>query len=196
MKRQSGGYSTTARVFHWLVALMVLLMIPAGVTMVQEGLSRPLQNMLYVFHKNTGLIVLIVVAMRLAYRWRNPPPPIPSELPGWQRVAAKISHGALYALLFLMPLAGYVRVRAGGFPIEGLDLLGIGTLVPRSDALADVAKTIHYFGGLAIGAFLLLHVSAAAYHGMIRRDGVFSRMWPPFATRNGSGGVAGAGRHD
>jgi cytochrome b561 len=78
-----------------------------------------------------------------------------------------------------MPVAGYVRVRAGGFPIEWLDALGLPTLVPRSDQLAEVAKNIHYSGSLVLAALVALHVGAALYHGMFRRDGVFSRMWPP-----------------
>jgi cytochrome b561 len=90
-----------------------------------------------------------------------------------------VSHAVLYGLLILMPVAGYVRVKAGGFPIEMLDALGVPSLVPRSDAIAAAAKSIHYAGGLALAAFVLLHVSAALYHGILRKDGVFSRMWPP-----------------
>jgi cytochrome b561 len=88
-------------------------------------------------------------------------------------------------LLFVMPIAGYIRVKAGGFPIESLDWLGVPPLVPRSDALAETAKSVHYAAGIAITGLIALHVAAAAYHGIIRRDGVFSRMWPPFAGRGG-----------
>ena len=196
MDRHTDGYSTPARLFHWGIALILFLMIPAGVIMIQEGLSRPLQDTLFIFHKNTGLIVLILVALRLAYRWRNPPPPLPVDMPGWQRVAARSSHRALYVLLFLMPIAGYVRVRAGGFPIEGLDAMGIGTLVPRSDALAETAMRVHYFGAFAIGALLLLHISAATYHAVIRRDGVFWGMWPPFKRQDDTGEFAAADRQN
>ena len=190
------GFSTTARVFHWGMALIVFLMIAAGVIMIEQGLNRSLQNSLFIFHKNVGLIVLVLVALRLAYRLRNPPPPLPADTPDWQRLAAKFSHAALYALLFLMPIAGYVRVRAGGFPIEGLDAMGVMTLVPRSDALAQTAKSVHYFGALALGALILLHISAAAYHAVIRRDDVFWSMWPPFRRQHGSGKYAAADRQD
>jgi cytochrome b561 len=196
MNLQADGFSTTARMFHWGIALIVFLMIPVGMIMIQQGLSRPVQDTLFIFHKNTGLTILILVALRLVYRWRNPPPPLPADLPGWQRLAAKSSHAALYALLLLMPIAGYVRVRAGGFPIEGLDAMGVGTLVPRSDALAETALRVHYFGALAIGALILLHISAAAYHAVIRRDDVFWSMWPPFNRQHGAGKYATADRQD
>ena len=82
-----------------------------------------------------------------------------------------------------MPLAGYIRVRAGRFPIEGLDALGIGTLVPRSEALANAAKALHFYGAYAIAALIAIHIGAALLHGLILRDGVFARMWPPLARR-------------
>lgn len=183
MPQPDSQYPRAARLLHWGMAVLVLAMIPAGVIMIQPDIDRGLQNSLFVFHKNTGVLLLLLVLLRALYRWRNPPAPLPDDVPGWQRRIAGLSHLSLYALLFIMPLAGYTRVKAGGFPIETLDALGVPSLVPRSDALAEVAKSIHYFGGIAIALLIGLHVAAAAYHGIIRRDGVFSRMWPPLAGR-------------
>jgi cytochrome b561 len=108
---------------------------------------------------------------------------LPASVPGWQRRIAAASHVALYVLIFAMPILGYVRVRAGGFPVEGLDAMGLPTLVPRSDALAEFAKTLHYYGAIAITILIAAHVGAALQHGLLRRDGVFTRMWPPFGGR-------------
>jgi len=174
-------YRRIARLFHWGMALLVLAMIPAGVLMVQPDIGRSLQNTLFVFHKNTGVLLVVLVVLRLLYRWRNPPAPLPQDVPGWQHRAAGFSHLALYALLFIVPVAGYIRVKAGGFPIETLDALGVPSLVARSDALAETAKAVHYYGGIAIALLIGMHIAAAAYHGIIRRDGVFLRMWPPLA---------------
>ncbi len=173
------GYTTPARLLHWIVAAFVLLMIPAGFVMIQQGLPRPLQNTLFLFHKNSGVIVFLLVLIRLAYRLLVPPPALPDHLPEWQRKIADISHRLLYVALFVMPISGYIRVRAGGFPIEGLDALGIGTFVPRSEMLANIAKSIHYLTAFAIVVLLLMHIGAALQHALIRRDGVFERMWPP-----------------
>lgn len=180
MQHSPEGYSTTARLIHWIVAVLVLLMIPAGLVMVQEGISRPIQDTLFIFHKNTGVILFAIMVVRLVYRRLNPPPDLPDHVPEWQRRAAGISHRLLYVALFLMPISGYVRVRAERFPIEGLDALGIGTFVPRSDALAEFAQTVHFITALLLIGLLLVHIGAALQHALIRRDGVFSRMWPPF----------------
>jgi cytochrome b561 len=59
-----------------------------------------------------------------------------------------------------------------------LDRMGLPTLVPRSDALAEVAKAAHYYGGIALAILLVLHIGAALHHALILRDGVWERMAP------------------
>lgn len=173
-------YSNTARLIHWTMAILILATIPAGLVMVQPGLDRGVQNTLFIFHKNVGVLLLLLVFLRVVWRWLRPAPPLPATVPAWQARIAELSHLALYLLMVAVPVAGYVRVKAGGFPIESLDALGIPSLVPRSDALAEVAKTIHWGAGLAIAAVICAHVGAALFHGIVKRDGVFSRIWPPF----------------
>lgn len=178
MAPQQDHYKAPARWLHWLVAFLVLGMLPVGLLMVQEGLSRPFQNALFLMHKNTGVIVMLLVAARIFYRWRNPPPPLPNNLPLWQKRVSAWTHGVLYGLIVLMPVSGYVRVRTGGFPIEILDAIGIGTLLPKSDAIANAAKSLHYLGAWALAVVVGLHVAAALQHALIKRDGIFQRMWP------------------
>lgn len=171
-------YRPLARALHWIVALLVLALIPVGVTMTQQGLDRSLQDTLFTFHKHAGLLVLVLVAWRLAYRAIHPAPPLPASMPRWQKGAAHVSHALLYVLLIVMAVSGYVRVAAGGFPIEALDALGMPKLAPRSDTIAETAKTIHGIVRYALVAFIIVHVGAALHHGLVRRDGIFSRMWP------------------
>ena len=171
-------YTRTARALHWGMAVLILSMIPVGFLMVQDGLPRAIQNSLFIFHKNVGVLLLLLAVLRIAYRLFNTPPALPAHLPHWQVRMAGISHLALYVMICAMPIAGYVRVKAGGFPIESLDALGVPSLVPRSDALAEIAKAAHFYGAWALTALVLLHIFAAAHHAIIRKDGVFSRIWP------------------
>ena len=179
MADTSNGYRTPARIFHWLSALVVLLLIPVGWLMIQDGLPRAFQNTLFIAHKNVGVLVLLLIIARLFYRWRNPPKLKPVELHPLQELLAKLTHFGLYAMLIIMPLAGYIRVRAGGFPIEMLDALSIPALVPKSEALAETAKMVHYYGAYAIAGLVAMHIGAAAFHGLIQKDGIFTWMWPP-----------------
>lgn len=172
------GYRPPARWLHWIVAAAVLLMIPAGLIMTREGIPRPLQDTLFLFHKNTGVLLVPVILVRILYRLTHRPPPLPPSIPAWQRGAARLSHALLYILLVVMPVSGFIRVRAGGFPIELLDRLGVGPWLGKSERVAEVAQTIHFVGALTLIAVLAVHIAAAAQHALIRRDGVWSRMWP------------------
>lgn len=177
------GYSKTARIFHWGIALAVLLMIPAGLIMTREGLYRPLQDALFIFHKNLGFFLFPFILARLAYRLTHPPPPLPDSMPDWQKRAARLSHGLLYTLLLIMPLSGFTRVRAGGFPIELPDALGFGTWIAKNEPLANAAQALHLAAALTLIAVLAVHIGAALHHALIRRDEVWGHMWPPGGDR-------------
>ena len=179
----TSGYSAAAKTVHWTMAILILATIPVGFLMVQQGLPRSFQNALFIFHKNTGVVLLALVGLRLVLRWLRPPPPLPDGLPAIQARAAHATHMALYALMIVMPVAGYVRVRAGGFPIEMLDAMGLPTFVPRSETLAEVAKAVHYYCAFLFAIVIAAHVLAGLYHKLVLRDGVFSRMWPGGAGR-------------
>ncbi|QFS81818.1 hypothetical protein FIU97_03420 [Roseivivax sp. THAF40] len=179
MAMSDTSYSTFARIMHWSMALFILSTIPVGFLMIQEGLSRSLQNSLFIYHKNVGVLILVLAVIRLAYRGFRPPPPLPDHVPVWQQRAAGASHTALYVLIIAMPVAGYVRVVAGGFPIETLDAMGFPRLVPESKPLAETAKTLHFYGSYVIAGLAGVHIMAALQHGLLKKDGVFSRMWPP-----------------
>lgn len=172
-------YGLVSRLFHWVTVLLVLVMIPAGLTMIQE-IPRPMQDRLFILHKGLGPFVVLVVLLRLLWRTATPPPPLPPDLPAAQRRAAAVVHAGLYVLLIVMGVSGYVRVTAGGFLIEALDALGIPPLLGKNEAVAKVAQSVHGTVIWLLVALIVLHVGAAAWHGLVRRDGIVARMWPPF----------------
>lgn len=172
-------YGLVSRLFHWITVVLVLVMIPVGLTMIQE-IPRPVQDRLFILHKGLGPVVLVVVLLRLGWRLTHPPPPLPSDLPAIQRRAAATVHAGLYVFLLVMAVSGYVRVTTGGFPIEALQAIGIPPLLPKNEAVAEVAKRIHATAIIGLLALIAMHVAAAAWHGLVRRDGIVGRMWPPF----------------
>lgn len=175
---KASAYRPTARLLHWLIAALLLTTIPIGNFMTTDGLARSTQNAMFIFHKNVGVLILLLMIARLAYRLAVPPPPLPASVPDWQQRIAGITHGLLYLLVFVMALSGYIRVVAGGFPLEALDALGVPRLAPRSDDLAETAKAVHATTRLVLVPLILVHVGAALFHGIVKRDGVLSRMLP------------------
>jgi len=175
---RSVKYASFTRLLHWVSALMIVGMIPIGVIMQQDGLERATQDFMFILHKNGGVILLMLVLARLLWRSVTPAPPPPAHLPQWQVTAAFTVQWGLYLMLLVMAISGYVRVRAGGFPIEMLDALNVHSFVPQSDPLAETAQTIHSNARFVLVALILVHVGAALRHAFAR-DGVFSRIWPP-----------------
>ena len=177
------GYGTVSRLLHWIMAVLILAMVPVGLTMTQEGLARPTQDALFIFHKNVGALLLVLILVRTAWRLANPAPPLPETMPRLQAAVARTTHWGLYLMIFVMTLSGYSRVRLGGFPIEYLDALGVPRFLPENEAAAETAKSIHETAKYGLVVLVLMHVAGAAYHGLVARDGVFGRMWPPVAPR-------------
>ncbi len=162
-----------------MTVLVVAIMIPVGLYMTQDGLPKPTQDRLFILHKGLGAVFLVVIVARIGWRLFNRPPPLPASLSRGQRLAAEAVHGGLYLFLLVMAVSGYVRVTTGGFPIEWLNAVGIPPLLPKAEAVSKVASIIHAVAKNGLILLILMHVGAAAYHGIIRRDGVVSRMWPP-----------------
>ena len=86
-----------ARVLHWLMAAMVLIMLFVGIGMVASVSTR--HEWLVNLHKPLGIAILLLAAVRLVVRWRNPPPALPADLPALQKLAAYASHWLLYFLM-------------------------------------------------------------------------------------------------
>jgi cytochrome b561 len=167
-------FSLPARVLHWLMAMMILAMLFIGVGMVAS--VSPRHDWLLRIHKPLGIAILILAIVRLAVRLRYPPPPLPSDLPALQKLAALASHWLLYALMLAMPLIGWAMLSAGGYPVMLSDSLRLPAIFPTSPLAFAVLRHAHTWLAWLLFLTFLGHMGAALYHGLIRRDGVLSSM--------------------
>jgi cytochrome b561 len=168
------SFSLLQRILHWLMAIMVLAMLFIGVTMVST--LKPRFLTLIAIHKPLGIAILLLALFRLGIRLRRGAPPLPNDLPAIQVVAAKLSHLALYALLVAMPLIGWAMLSAGGYPIALFGSFHLPAIMPHDDRLYSVLRTAHVVLAYAFFATILLHIAAALFHALIRRDDVFRAM--------------------
>lgn len=168
-------YSATARLLHWLIAAVVLFIIPAGVVMKNLG-PGDLQNTLYNLHRSFGAAVLVLMVLRLAYRLAHGAPPPEPTLNAFQRVVSAIVHRLLYALLLVQPVIGWAATSAFGAPIIIFGAFRLPDFVAKDAALSKQLFLVHDAIGMALAALIALHIAAALYHYLIRRDGVMQRM--------------------
>jgi len=170
---QHRPFPVLSRILHWTMAAMILVMLFIGIGMVG---SVSEYHRLVSIHKPLGMLVLILVAIRLVNRLLNPPPPLPSGMPGWQRVAAHSSHVVLYALMFVVPLVGWAMLSAARYPIVLYGPLQLPPIAPQSPTLFAVLRETHTVLALLLFATFLAHLSAALMHALIFRDDVFPSM--------------------
>jgi cytochrome b561 len=177
-------YTRTAITLHWLMALLIFAALPLGLYMQGLDLS-PLKLKLYAWHKWIGVTVFGLAVLRVLWRLTHPAPPPPAGMPAWQRRAAAAVHGLLYALLFLIPLSGWLMSSAKGFQTVYLGVLPIPDLLAKDKALGEALTALHQALNLSLAGLLLVHVAAALKHQFIDRDGLLARMWPSRSTRRG-----------
>ncbi|TXN30549.1 cytochrome b [Methylobacterium sp. WL19] len=178
-------YTVVAILLHWTSALCVLALIGMGLVMTHAGLAPMRQFQLYQWHKSVGITVLVLTALRLAWRVVHRPPPHPAGMPAHERRAAGAAHGLLYLLLIGLPLTGWAVVSLSPFNIPtvlyGLvpwPHLPLAPLLPDAAAVERVLKLVHAYGAWFLTALLVLHVAAALRHHLILRDDVLRRMLP------------------
>ena len=172
----SDRYSTPAIVFHWLLALMIVVSFCVGLYMADLPFS-PLRLKLFSYHKWAGISILALSALRLLWRLFSRPPQDP-PMPPWQRQAARFTHGGMYLLFFAVPLVGWAYSSAAGFPVVLFGVLPLPDFVPVDKALADALKPWHATLAYALAALVLAHVAAALKHHFIDHDGLLLRMVP------------------
>ncbi len=131
------GYTLTARVLHWLTAVIVIGLIPAGIYMV-DAPAGPTQDLVFNLHRSFGFLLLLIVIVRLFYRLGHRPPPLPAEMPAFQRDIAHTVHWTLYALLIVQPVIGWIGEVLGA---RWTLLLGGGLTI--AGVLASVALFLH-----------------------------------------------------
>jgi cytochrome b561 len=172
-------YSVTARRFHWWTVALVATQVPLGLYMAYRGNTLnvwdSLTNSLYSTHKLLGITIFLVVLARLAYRLAHGAPPDEPTITWWQKAAAHLTHWALYVMLLLVPIGGYIGVSL--YP--ALDIFGLFSLPAVTAANQDAAARVfyyHFLGALIIVLLVGMHVGGALFHYVIRKDGVLRRM--------------------
>ena len=171
----SARYTRTAVVLHWAIALLIFGAFPLGLYMVELPLS-PDKLRLYSYHKWIGISVLVLVALRLAWRATHVPPLLPAELPRWQRHASVLVHGLLYLLMLAVPVSGWLMSSAKGFPTVWFGVVPLPDLVAKNRELGELLAAIHKTLNFSLAALVVVHVGAALKHHYVERRPFLQRM--------------------
>jgi cytochrome b561 len=175
---QDATYSPAARRFHWWTVLLLAAQIPIGLVMVRYGAATNFAEptgKLYDSHKLIGLTILLLALARLVYRLAHGAPTDEPTLERWEKVVSHITHWAIYALLVIVPLLGWLAISYYG-PFEPFGIR-LPSLAAQDDAKATQVFFFHMLAAYALIVLLGMHVGAALFHYLIKKDGVLRRMW-------------------
>lgn len=170
-------YSAASKFLHWLTALIIFGVLPAGFILEDLPEGR-IQNLGYDLHRSFGFVVLLLAAARLAVRKIYGVPEAYAGLTPFERRASTATHHSLYALLILTPLLGWAATSAFPVKISVFWLFDLPPLAPQSEALSKVLFKMHKICAIAIVVLLVGHIGGALMHRLIKRDGVMERILP------------------
>ena len=185
-------YTLVAILLHWLIAAGIAALIVIGLIMTQftARISQMEDFKLYQLHKSIGITVLLLVVLRVLWRFTHRPPSLPREMPAVEKGAAHGVHWLLYLFMIGMPLTGWAVVSSSPFNLPTVlfnlvpwpDLPILPTL-PNKAAVSHVLGWVHAYGSWILIALLAIHIGAGLRHHFIKRDPILGRMIPGLGGR-------------
>ena len=170
-------YSRRARAYHWITA--VLLTVAYASIYLRKLFERGSAERTFASesHFMVGLAILLLVLPRLMSRLKEARPLVVPAEPRWTIAVAQVTHGLLYAFLIVQPLLGLVTRLAEG---KGVGLPFTDRVIPsffgKHEELAHQLESVHIWLGEAFYWVIGLHIVAALWHWVVRRDNLMQRM--------------------
>lgn len=177
LKNTDERWGPVSQLLHWTIVLLILGQGTVGLVMT-EMRNSPDKIEVYALHKSFGLTIFALALLRLVWRWyAGTPRPVPG-MPRWQERAARLSHWGLYALLFAIPLSGWVFNSAAGFPLQWFGLFNLPAIIGKDHDLREFTRDLHELLFWILAALALVHAAAAFWHHLFLHDATLARMLP------------------
>jgi cytochrome b561 len=181
-------YSNVAIALHWLIALLVIGQLAGGIYMSKlPDTQASLKFELFQLHKSFGITILLLTLIRLGWRLTHKAPPLPAEMPRWEKISARGAHVGFYILLIALPLVGWAVVSSSPLA-DSVQTYLFGVIhwphlpffegVADRKALSHEIAEIHEKLAFVMIGLIVLHVGAALKHKFVNRDRVLANMLP------------------
>jgi cytochrome b561 len=168
-------YGTTAKVFHWLIVALLLLQYLIGWLM--PDIHRGPPGIPMTFHISVGMVILVLIVLRFAWRIAHPVAP-ESSLRPWQRLSSEAVHWLLYALVLATTITGWVFASFRGWGVSFFFMTPIPMLASENAAAGKAIDGLHQAMEWALLAVIGIHVAAALVHLFVYRNRIMQRMLP------------------
>ena len=190
-------YTNIAIVLHWLIGIAILFMFVLGWFMTELPKETPKTTSFDIFnlglitwgveeeqsqrsfyfnlHKSVGLSLLMLIVLRMYWRFTHRPPAFLNSMKLWEKRLAKATHHSLYLLMFLIPLSVIIMSTGSKY---GIKWFGIKVIPGFDDkAIRELFYEFHEIFGLLLLLLLIFHILGAVKHSIVDKDGTLRRMW-------------------
>jgi cytochrome b561 len=169
-------YGTTAKLFHWLIVALLIAQYLIGWLM--PDLHRNMKpGAPMIFHVSIGILILVLIVLRFAWRLAHPIAPESSLLP-WQRLSSEAVHWLLYALVLATTLTGWLFASFRGWGVSLFYLFPLPLLASENAAAGKAFDGLHQAMEWTLLAVIGIHLAAALVHLFVYRDRIMQRMLP------------------
>ncbi|MEK6746891.1 MAG: cytochrome b [Pseudomonadota bacterium] len=176
-------YGVVAKSFHWLMAVLIIVLLAVGLIM--TGMENsPDKFKLYGMHKAFGIVVLFLASLRLGWKILDVSPLLPDSLGKMAKLGAKLGHFGLYVLMFAMPITGWLMSSAAGFPVSVFGMFVMPDLILPDKEFGHDMNELHSILAWGLMGLIALHFLAALLHHFYYRDNTLTRMLPNFRGKN------------
>ncbi|MCE0557266.1 cytochrome b [Motilimonas sp. E26] len=179
LKNSTQGYGWVTIIIHWLVALAVFSLFALGYWMVDLSYYSDWYQTAPMLHKSFGICLFALMVFRIIWRLTNPKPKGLSNHQTWEKTIAKLGHFALYAILFVLMISGYLISTADGRAISVFGWFDVPALLSGLPQQEEIAGDIHEILAWSLLVLSAGHALAALKHHFIDKDSTLSRMLKP-----------------
>ena len=169
-------YSKVAILMHWVMAPLILLNLVVGFFMETFANPSPERSNVLFWHASIGTVILGLAMLRMVWRLTHQPPPLPKTISKMQQIAAHSVHWALYLLILVQPISGYVHRMAGAHPVSFFGLFNLPVWIGKNEPLRHLTDVVHDSGAIILAVLVVGHIGVALKHRFIDRDAVMERM--------------------
>ncbi|WP_298609996.1 cytochrome b [uncultured Thiothrix sp.] len=176
IRNTTHAYGWVSITLHWVMALLLIGMYFVGDYMVELTYYDPLYHTLPFWHKSIGIALGFALLFRLVWNFSNPKPATIQGAPEFTHRLAKLGHLALYGLLVVLLISGYLISTAKGKGIEVFGLFELPALLASNEQRGEIAGEVHEIAATLFMLLVAVHALAAIFHHVYWKDNTLTRM--------------------
>ena len=177
LRSTADRYGHITRALHWIIVVGIIAQYFLAEAGESERNSTTAMSPMD-WHVSIGLTLLALAVVRVLWRAVDRTPDWPAQMPRYEKILARAVHVGLYALLFAIPISGWLLSSFEGESVRLFGWLDLPSLATTNQAREHLLEDVHEALFNVLFALAVLHVIAALKHHFVDRDSVLRRMLP------------------